>query len=166
MALIPKEPEKEVGQKARQMYLKLARQVMSRSELDYLELYQQFAQNDWAALKLDGAVAELGLRSGLSPRVVMGVLHQGPYIQHLVHQQNMPVAPMSQYAFDSDDCDAKGGAGSGAGKAEGAIQQYGAGITTKLFQRFERRSKDAGSSQQSEQHQSQHKYNYSFEYIN
>jgi hypothetical protein len=98
MALIPKEPEKEVGQKARQMYLKLARQVMSRSELDYLELYQQFAQNDWAALKLDGAVAELGLRSGLSPRVVMGVLHQGPYIQHLVHQQNMPVAPMSQYA--------------------------------------------------------------------
>jgi hypothetical protein len=98
MTLIPKEPEKEIGQKARQMYLKLARQVMSRSNLDYLELYQQFAENDWAALKLDDAVAELGLRSGLSPRVVMGVLHQGPYIQHLVHQKNMPVAPMSQYA--------------------------------------------------------------------
>ncbi|NEP19633.1 MAG: hypothetical protein F6J97_22535 [Leptolyngbya sp. SIO4C1] len=97
MTLQPKEPEKEAGQKARQAYLALAQQVIGDSSLDYTTLYQRFAQNDWAAIKLDDAVAAAALRQGLSPKETATVLHQGPYMQYQVHQQQAPIPAMRQY---------------------------------------------------------------------
>ena len=97
MALPPKEPESEVGRKARRVYLQFAQRVIGESDLDYPTLYQRFAQNDWAAIKLDDAVAEAVLRAGFSPKSAVGVLHQGPYLQFQVHHRKTPLAPMSQY---------------------------------------------------------------------
>ncbi|MEO1743096.1 MAG: hypothetical protein AAFR99_14965 [Cyanobacteria bacterium J06629_9] len=98
MALKPKEPANEKGEKARQLYLEMARAVVGEANLGYESLYQRFAENDWAAIKLDSAVALRGLQAGHSPRTVVGMLHQSPYMQHQVHQKKVPLAPMSQYA--------------------------------------------------------------------
>jgi hypothetical protein len=97
MVLTPKEPENEVGKKARQHYLETARKVIGEAAMDYTTLYQRFAQNDWAAVKLDEAVALTALKSGASPKEVVAALHQSPYIQYQVHQNKVPLAPMSQY---------------------------------------------------------------------
>lgn len=97
MALTPKTPETAAGQEARQQYLELAQQVTGDAQLDYSTLYQRFAENDWAAVKLDDAVALKGLKAGHSPKVVVGILHQSPYVQYQVHHNRVPVAPMSQY---------------------------------------------------------------------
>ena len=97
MTLTPKEPESEVSRKARRVYLQFAQRVIGESTLDYPTLYQRFAENDWAAIKLDDAVAEAMLRAGFSPKSAVGVLHQGPYLQFQVHQRKTPLAPMSQY---------------------------------------------------------------------
>jgi hypothetical protein len=98
MALTPKTPETEAGQTARQQYLTLAREVIGEEDLDYTTLYQRFAENDWAAIKLDDAVALQALQEGYTPKEVAGLLHQSPYIQHQVHHNRVPVAPMTQYA--------------------------------------------------------------------
>ena len=95
--LTPKEPESEVGRKARQAYLQFAQRVIGESTLDYPTLYRRFAENDWAAIKLDDAVAEAVLRAGFSPKSAVGILHQGPYLQFQVHHNKVPLAPMSQY---------------------------------------------------------------------
>ena len=97
MALIPKEPASERGVVARQQYLELARRVIGDPHLEYDVLYKRFAENDWAAIKLDEAVALKGLTSGHSPKVVSGILHQSPYLQYHVHQNKVPLPPMSQY---------------------------------------------------------------------
>ena len=97
MGLIPKEPENERGVLARQQYLELARVVIGEPQIDYGTLYERFAQNDWAAVKLDEAVALKGLTTGHSPKAVVRILHQSPYMQHQVHQNKVPLAPMSQY---------------------------------------------------------------------
>ena len=97
MTLIPKIPETEAGKEARQQYLTLAQQVIGEAQLDYDTLYQRFAENDWAAIKLDDAVALKALKAGHSPKTVVGMLHQSPYIQHQVHHNKVPLAPMSQY---------------------------------------------------------------------
>ncbi|MDJ0705136.1 MAG: hypothetical protein QNJ46_17780 [Leptolyngbyaceae cyanobacterium MO_188.B28] len=97
MALTPKEPESEVGRKARRVYLQFAQRVIGESTLDYPTLYQRFAENNWAAIKLDDAVAEAVLRAGFSPKSAVGVLHQGPYLQFQVHHRKTPLDPMSQY---------------------------------------------------------------------
>ncbi|MEL6779997.1 MAG: hypothetical protein AAFO06_22405 [Cyanobacteria bacterium J06597_16] len=97
MSLEPKKPSNEVGKVARQQYLDLAKRVTGEANLDYDTLYQRFAENDWAAVKLDDAVASLSLRVGNSPKQTVGILHQSPYLQHQVHQRNVPLAPMSQY---------------------------------------------------------------------
>jgi hypothetical protein len=97
MALTPKQPSNEAGKAARQQYLELAQRVTGESHLDYATLYQRFAENDWAAVKLDDAVASLSLKVGNSPKQTVGILHQSPYLQHQVHQRNVPLAPMSQY---------------------------------------------------------------------
>jgi hypothetical protein len=81
MALTPKQPSNEAGKAA----------------LDYDRLYQRFAENDWAAVKLDDAVASLSLKAGNSPKQTVGILHQSPYLQYQVHHRNVPLAPMSQY---------------------------------------------------------------------
>ena len=95
--LTPKEPESEVGRKARQAYLQFAQRVIGESTLDYPTLYRRFAENDWAAIKLDDAVAEAVLRARFSPKSAVGILHQGPYLQFQVHHNKVPLAPMSQY---------------------------------------------------------------------
>ncbi|MEM1238642.1 MAG: hypothetical protein AAGI45_02260 [Cyanobacteria bacterium P01_H01_bin.26] len=97
MGLIPKEPENERGVLARQQYLELARVVIGEPQIAYGTLYERFAQNDWAAVKLDEAVALKGLTTGHSPKAVVRILHQSPYMQHQVHQNKVPLAPMSQY---------------------------------------------------------------------
>ena len=85
MELIPKEPAYERGVLARQTYLKLARRVIRDPQLEYDVLYQRFVENDWAAIQLDEAVALQGLIVGYSPKVVSGILHQSPYLQHQIH---------------------------------------------------------------------------------
>ena len=97
MSLKPKQPSNESGKAARQQYLDLAKRVTGEANLDYDTLYQRFAENDWAAVKLDDAVASLSLRTGNSPKQTVGILHQSPYLQHQMHQRNVPLAPMSQY---------------------------------------------------------------------
>jgi hypothetical protein len=97
MSLEPKKPSNEAGAAARQQYLDLAKRVTGEANLDYDTLYQRFAENDWAAVKLDDAVASLSLKAGNSPKQTVGILHQSPYLQHQVHQRNVPLAPMSQY---------------------------------------------------------------------
>jgi hypothetical protein len=97
MAAKPKEPENAAGQQARQHYLEQARRVVGEANLDYAALYQRFAQNDWAAIKLDDSVALAALKAGYSPKEVVGILHQSPYLQHQVHGNRVPLAPMSQY---------------------------------------------------------------------
>jgi hypothetical protein len=98
VSLTPKEPEKEIGQEARQSYLVFARAVVGEIHLDYTTLYQRFAQNDWAAIKLDDAVALAALKAGYSPKDVVGFLHQGPYVQYQIHERQVPVATLTQYA--------------------------------------------------------------------
>lgn len=95
--MTPKPPSNEAGKAARQQYLALAQRVTGEPKLDYDTLYQRFAENDWAAVKLDDAVASLSLKSGNSPKQTVGILHQSPYLQHQVHHHNVPLAPMSQY---------------------------------------------------------------------
>ncbi|MGB3293604.1 MAG: hypothetical protein WBB01_11515 [Phormidesmis sp.] len=95
--LEPKEPSNEAGKAARQQYLDLAKRVTREANLDYATLYQRFAENDWAAVKLDDAVAALSLKAGNSPKQTVGILHQSPYLQYQVHHHNVPLAPMSQY---------------------------------------------------------------------
>ena len=97
MAFQPKDPDNEPGRQARQHYLDYARRVTGEATLDYATLYQRFAENDWAALKLDDAVAQTTLKAGFSPKAVSGILHQSPYLQHQVHVNKVPLAPMSQY---------------------------------------------------------------------
>jgi hypothetical protein len=97
MVLEPKKPSNEAGQAARQQYLDLAKRVTGEANLDYETLYQRFAENDWAAVKLDDAISSLSLKTGNSPKQTVGILHQSPYLQHQVHHRNVPLAPMSQY---------------------------------------------------------------------
>ncbi|HEY9618899.1 MAG TPA: hypothetical protein V6C78_00940 [Crinalium sp.] len=98
MTLQPKEPAKELGRRSRQLYLEQARQVIGEGDLDYPTLYQRFALNDWAAIKLDDAVAQSALKAGMTPQDAVNMLHQGPYIQYQIHTKQVPVLAMSQYA--------------------------------------------------------------------
>jgi hypothetical protein len=97
MPLKSKEPENEAGKQARQQYLEHAQRITGDASLDYNTLYQRFAQNDWAAIKLDDAIALSALKAGRSPKEVVGILHQSPYLQYQVHGNKVPLAPMSQY---------------------------------------------------------------------
>ncbi|NJM96923.1 MAG: hypothetical protein HC800_06825 [Phormidesmis sp. RL_2_1] len=97
MALEPKQLSNPAGQAARQQYLELAKRVTGEAKLDYATLYERFVENDWAAVKLDDAVATLALKVGHSAQETVGILHQSPYLQHQVHHRNVPLAPMSQY---------------------------------------------------------------------
>jgi hypothetical protein len=94
----PKEPEKPAGQEARQTYLVFARAVIGETNVDYATVYQRFAPNDWAAIKLDDGVALAALKSGYAAKDVVGFLHQSPYVQHQIHAAQVPVATMTQYA--------------------------------------------------------------------
>ena len=97
MPIKPKEPDNSAGQQARQRYLELSRRLIGEPKLDYTTLYQRFATNDWAAVKLDDAIALSALKSGSTPKETVAILHQSPYLQHQIHQNKVPLAPMSQY---------------------------------------------------------------------
>jgi hypothetical protein len=97
MTLTPKPPQHDAGRHARQQYLEQARAVIGEAELSYDTLYQRFAQNEWAALQLDEAVAKAALRAGHAPKQVAGMLHQSPYLQYQVHENHVPLSPMSRY---------------------------------------------------------------------
>jgi hypothetical protein len=94
----PKEPEKHAGREARHTYLVFARGVIGETNVDYATLYQRFAPNDWATIKLDYGVALAALKSGYAAKDVVGFLHQSPYVQHQIHGGQVTVATMTQYA--------------------------------------------------------------------
>ncbi|MFG6095003.1 hypothetical protein SPB21_07120 [Leptothoe sp. ISB3NOV94-8A] len=45
------------AQVARHDYLEVSRRVIGEPDIDYLQLYQRFIVNEWAAIKLDDSVA-------------------------------------------------------------------------------------------------------------
>jgi hypothetical protein len=98
MSLKPKEPSHELGKQARQKYLDQARSVIGEPDLNYNDIYQRFAQNDWAAMQLDKSVVEAALKTGTPAKELVETLHQSPYIQHQVHQKKVPKQVMTQYA--------------------------------------------------------------------
>lgn len=97
MSIQPKEPANEAGKTARQGYLEFARKVIGEVSLDYPSLYQRFAQNDWAAIKLDDAVAEAALHAGQSATESCRLLLQSPYVQYQVHQKQVGASGMVRY---------------------------------------------------------------------
>ena len=96
--LTPKAPENESGKEARQTYLVFARAVIQEMSVDYATLYQRFVGNDWAAIKLDEEVGKTALKAGYAPKDVVQFLHQSPYVQYQIHQKQVPVKSMTQYA--------------------------------------------------------------------
>lgn len=98
MTLKPREPQYDCSRQARAKYLECAQAVIGDAALDYPTLYGRFVENDWACIKLDEAVALKTLRVGRLPREVVGMLHQGPYIQLQVHHHQVSVTPMTYYA--------------------------------------------------------------------
>jgi hypothetical protein len=122
----PKEPEKPAGREARQTYLVFARGVIGESSVDYTTLYQRFAPNDWAAIKLDDGVALAALRSGYAAKAVVGFLHQSPYVQHQIHVGQIPVATMTQYAKSTVQK-----ALQVLGQTQGTQNQSGTGVATQ-----------------------------------
>jgi hypothetical protein len=85
----PKEPQTEGGRQARQQYLQFAQHIIYEPTMDYATLYKRFAPNDWAAIQLNDAVAEVALREGLAQQEVIGLLCQGPFAQFQHHQRGV-----------------------------------------------------------------------------
>jgi hypothetical protein len=98
MALIPKEPQYDDSRQARAEYLEYAQIVIGEPSVDYPTIYGRFAENEWACIELDKAVALEALGTGRLPVEIASLLHQGPYIQVQVHHNRLPVAPMTYYA--------------------------------------------------------------------
>ena len=94
----PKKPKLESSRAARSDYLKYAQRVIGDSTIDYPTLYARFVENDWAADKLDEAVALEALRAGETPRWVISRLRQSPYMQYQLHENNVPLVLMARYA--------------------------------------------------------------------
>ncbi|MEM6252859.1 MAG: hypothetical protein AAF821_08050 [Cyanobacteria bacterium P01_D01_bin.156] len=97
MSFQPKEPATEAGKVARQQYLEIVRGVLGELTLDYPTIYEQFIQNDWAAIKLDDSVALAALKAGKSAKQVFTLLLQSPYVQHQAHEKQVTKAVMGRY---------------------------------------------------------------------
>lgn len=95
--LNPKEPETDAGRNIRQTYLEIARMVLGESNMDYATLYQRFVSNEWAAIKLDDAVALAALKSGHSAKDAFMLLLQGPYVQHQAHEKQVVKTALGRY---------------------------------------------------------------------
>jgi hypothetical protein len=84
--LVPRKPETEKGQLAREQYLAFAKAALRENLTDYLALFQKYAndqpETQQAAQSLDQTVARVALQSGHSPRQVMQFLAQGPFTQY------------------------------------------------------------------------------------
>jgi hypothetical protein len=75
---LPREPETEKGQLAREQYLAFAKAALRENLADYLALFQKYADDrseiQQADQSLDQTVARVALQSGHSPRQVMQFL--------------------------------------------------------------------------------------------
>jgi rubrerythrin len=84
--LVPRDPETEKGQLAREQYLAFAKAALRENLSDYLALFQKYADDrseiQQSARSLDQTVARVALQSGHSPRQVMQFLAQGPFTQY------------------------------------------------------------------------------------
>ncbi|MEO1351950.1 MAG: hypothetical protein AAFW84_24620 [Cyanobacteria bacterium J06635_15] len=84
--LVPREPETEKGQLAREQYFAFAKAALRENLGDYLELFEKYAndqpETQQAAQGLDQTVAKIALQSGHSPRQVIQFIAQGPFAQY------------------------------------------------------------------------------------
>ena len=84
-ALLPREPDTEKGQQAREQYLVLAKAALRVNFEDYQTLFQAYAseepEDQQTAQQLDRTVAQVALQAGHSPRQVIQFVAQGPYVQ-------------------------------------------------------------------------------------
>ena len=101
MDFTPKEPQTEVGRQARQQYLQFAQRIIDEPSMDYATLYRRFAPNDWAAIQLNDAVAEVALSEELAPQGVIGLLCQGPFTQFQHHQQGVTIHALQRCLRES-----------------------------------------------------------------
>ncbi|MEM9152786.1 MAG: hypothetical protein AAGB19_20335 [Cyanobacteria bacterium P01_F01_bin.3] len=86
------------AQVARHDYLEVSRRVIGEPDIDYLQLYQRFIINEWAAIKLDDAVALTALKLG-NPAVNVAItLLQGPFIQYQIYEKGVITLAMVRYA--------------------------------------------------------------------
>ena len=83
--LLPREPDTEKGQQAREQYLVLAKAALRVNFEDYQTLFQAYASEEpeeqQTAQQLDRTVAQVALQAGHSPRQVIQFVAQGPYVQ-------------------------------------------------------------------------------------
>ncbi len=86
------------AQVARHDYLEVSRRVIGEPDIDYLQLYQRFIVNEWAAIKLDDSVALAALELGNPILDVFFTLHQGPFIQYQIYEKGMVKLAMTRYA--------------------------------------------------------------------
>ena len=86
------------AQVARHDYLEVSRRVIGEPDIDYTELYQRFIVNEWAAIKLDDAVALAALKLGKPAVSVAITLLQGPFIQYQVYEKSVIILAMTRYA--------------------------------------------------------------------
>ena len=101
MDFTPKEPQTEGGCQARQQYLQFAQRIIDEPTMDYATLYKRFAPNDWAAIRLNDAVAEVALREGMAPQGVTGLLYQGPFAQCQYHQRGVTIHALNRCLRES-----------------------------------------------------------------
>jgi hypothetical protein len=97
----PKESQTEVGRQARQQYLQFAQRIIDEPTMEYATLYKRFAPNDWAAIQLNDAVAEVALREGMAPQGVTGLLYQGPFAQCQYHQRGVTIQVLHRCLCES-----------------------------------------------------------------
>ena len=86
------------AQVARHDYLEVSRRVIGEPDIDYLQLYQRFIINEWAAIKLDDAVALTALKLGNPAINVAVTLLQGPFIQYQIYEKGVITLAMVRYA--------------------------------------------------------------------
>ena len=86
------------AQVARHDYLEVSRRVIGEPDIDYLQLYQRFIVNEWAAIKLDDSVVLTALKLG-NPAVNIAItLLQGPFVQYQVYEKGVIILAMTRYA--------------------------------------------------------------------
>ncbi len=87
----PKEPQTEGECQARQQYLQFAQRIIDEPTMDYATLYKRFVPNNWAAIQINDAVAEVELREGIVSQGVTDLLCQGPFAQCQHHQRGVTI---------------------------------------------------------------------------
>ncbi|MEM9804136.1 MAG: hypothetical protein AAF959_02565 [Cyanobacteria bacterium P01_D01_bin.56] len=86
------------AQVVRHDYLEISRRVIGEPDIDYLQLYQRFIINEWAAIKLDDEVALAAFEHGNPALDIFFTLLQGPFIQYQVYEKSVLKLAMTRYA--------------------------------------------------------------------